>query len=274
MAGWLTWFGWRKSHAAASIVRADGGGFAVSGDVRDSMIRVGLDEEAIARHIADAQRPIVEQLVTLADQVAHERGVEPAPLLAMLERIYATFQSRHIALYGRKQELEEVVRMLSRKSPYKGLAIQAMGGMGKTALARESCIAREIWKSYDIVLGVQASKRQIRVDTRQIRSKVIRFDQLGTILRLRELLVTIAKQLDVQDPETRTDTDLEKQIVQHLSEKSALIIIDNLETMESMVDVLAFLDRICVPPTRRALITTRQFPEDHPAHFGVVSCTI
>ena len=74
---------------------------------------------------------------------------------------------------------------------------------------------------------------------------MIRFDQLGTILRLRELLVTIAKQLDVQDPETRTDTDLEKQIVQHLSEKSALIIIDNLETMESMVDVLAFLDRIC-----------------------------
>ena len=57
MAGWLTWFGRRKLSAAASIVRADGGGFAVSGDVRDSMIHVGLDEEAIARHIADAQRP-------------------------------------------------------------------------------------------------------------------------------------------------------------------------------------------------------------------------
>ena len=66
---------------------------------------------------------------------------------ATLERIHAALPSRHDILYGRDKELDRLVRFLSRESPVTGVAIEAIGGMGKTALARECCITREIWKA-------------------------------------------------------------------------------------------------------------------------------
>ena len=128
----------------------------------------------------------------------------------MLERIYATL-NLSTSLYTDESKSWKKLYGCCRVSHHtRGWRLKPWAGWVRRRWHAKVASRARFWKSYDIVLGVQASKRQIRVDTRQIRSKVIRFDQLGTILRLRELLVTIAKQLDVQDPETRTDTDTGK----------------------------------------------------------------
>ncbi|HWX85796.1 MAG TPA: NB-ARC domain-containing protein [Xanthobacteraceae bacterium] len=266
--GWLRWLRRGKSSALDAVVRADHGGVAIGGGVRNSQIKIGLDEEEASRRFAEAQRPFMEKLAALDGQ--REKRVGAPPGLANLERVYAILPSHHNVLYGRGQELETLAQMLSRESPHKGVAIQAIGGMGKTALARECCVKREIWKLYDVVLGAQALKRQISVDTRGSQNNVIRFDQMGTVLGSRDLLVTIGGQLGVRAPDTRTDSDLEGEILRQLDGKSALVIVDNLETVDSISDVLGLLERICVPPTRRALMTTRRFPEDH-SQIAVIS---
>jgi hypothetical protein len=56
-------------------------------DIRDSTIKVGLDEQETGRRIAEANRPIAEQLATLADQVARDKGVPAAPLHAVLAKL-------------------------------------------------------------------------------------------------------------------------------------------------------------------------------------------
>ena len=97
---------------------------------------------------------------------------------------------------------------------------------------------------------------------------MVRLDEQGTVLRLREFLVAVARQLDLQTPELRTETELEREIVSSLDGRSALIILDNLETMDDTVDVLALLERVCSPPLQKVLITTRQFPADPPRGFS------
>ena len=189
--------------------------------------------------------------------------------IAVVERIYKILPSGHYDLYGRGKELDSLGRFLSGESPEKGVAIQAIGGMGKTALAREYCFAREIWDTYDLVLGAQALKSQISLDG-AFSSGAVRFHQLGTVLEPREFLVALAEQLGLQRPDTRTEMELETQIAQCLEGRSALIILDNLETMKNTVKVLELLDRICLPPTRKALITTRRFPADRPAGFRLL----
>ena len=101
---------------------------------------------------------IVKDTFTTPDNLASKVGTSVGRYLssktlidptssATLERIHAALPSRHDILYGRDKELDRLVRFLSRESPVTGVAIEAIGGMGKTALARECCITREIWKA-------------------------------------------------------------------------------------------------------------------------------
>ena len=183
-------------------------------------------------------------------------------------RINVALPSRHETLHGRDEELDLLSRSLSHASLATGVAIEAIGGMGKTALARECCVSRELWKSFDIVLGAQALKRQMHVDPRSAINDALRVDHQGTVLRLREFLVTIARQLDLQKAELRTEMELEREIMRLLAGRSALIILDNLETMADTVNVLELFGRVCSPPLQKVLITTRRFPAEPPTGFS------
>jgi hypothetical protein len=179
------------------------------------------------------------------------------------------FPSWYSSLYGRSEDVGETLRLISPDSPYTGVAIQAIGGMGKTALARECCIAGEVWNSYEFVLGAQARKRQMRIDPRAPKNRLVRFVETGTLLRPRDFLVAVGEQLQMQSPASRTDADLEREIVRRLSGRSALFLLDNLETMENVVEVVALLERIG-SPSRKSLITTRGFPAEHPEGLTVL----
>ena len=75
-------FGWVKTDAV-NVERGVGAGR----DIRDSTIHVGLDEKEVGQRIDEAQRPISQQLTTLTSQIAREKGVEVAPLRAILVKL-------------------------------------------------------------------------------------------------------------------------------------------------------------------------------------------
>jgi DNA-binding transcriptional MerR regulator len=75
-------FGWVRTDAV-NVERGVGAGR----DIRDSTIHVGLDEKEVGQRIDEAQRPISRQLATLASQIAREKGVEIAPLRAILVKL-------------------------------------------------------------------------------------------------------------------------------------------------------------------------------------------
>jgi tetratricopeptide (TPR) repeat protein len=72
---------------AKGAVQVVGGGIAAGRDIRDSTIRIGVDEKVIERRIAEAQRPLIDQVTALADQVAREKGVPVAPLRTILVKL-------------------------------------------------------------------------------------------------------------------------------------------------------------------------------------------
>jgi nucleoside phosphorylase len=188
---------------------------------------------------------------------------------AALTRIYAAFPSQHTHLYGRADELGDLGQLLSSKSPIRGLAIEAIGGMGKTALARELCVSQAIWNSFEFVLGAQALKRQIRINYRDPNGKLI-VDEGEGVRRLKEFLVVVADQLEIDRTkfnDSQLEIDLEKAISEKLNSRSALFMLDNLETMVETEYVISVLQRMCSPPLQKALITTRSFPGAFPIGF-------
>jgi hypothetical protein len=224
----------------------------------------------VARIAAAFEEPAFQQALkrALGEEPTLVHEPQPAavfrfPNVDSQERIYATFRSAHQTLHGRSRELDHLTQLLFPGTPIKVVAVQAIGGMGKTALARECCIVRDIWKSYDIVLGAQAQKRQLLIEPLGPARRAIREDKVGTVLGTWQFMVEVATQLGLHYPESRAASDLERDILQKLANRRVLFILDNLETMENIVEMLALLNRICSPPTRKALITARLVPQDH-----------
>jgi hypothetical protein len=86
VVGWLRkWFGLTKVNSPATV-SADRG-VAAGRDIRDSIIHFGLDEEAIERRLSGVQQQLTDQLAELTAQIARNRGIEAAPLRAVLVKL-------------------------------------------------------------------------------------------------------------------------------------------------------------------------------------------
>jgi tetratricopeptide (TPR) repeat protein len=77
--------GSEQSDASATSVHADYG-VAAGGDILNNTIQIirGLNEQEVGQRIAEANRPLGEQLAALAEQVARDKGVPLATLRAVL----------------------------------------------------------------------------------------------------------------------------------------------------------------------------------------------
>jgi hypothetical protein len=73
----------RSSEAALPAIRADRGSVAAAGDIRDSTIRIGLDEQEMSRLFE-------EKFAVVADQVAREKGVPALALRVVLTKLGET----------------------------------------------------------------------------------------------------------------------------------------------------------------------------------------
>jgi tetratricopeptide (TPR) repeat protein len=77
-----------KPAGSANVVNQSGSGIASGGNtVVNAPVNIGLDEKQVEQRVAEAQKPLAGQLEELAKQVARDKGVEVAPLRAILVKM-------------------------------------------------------------------------------------------------------------------------------------------------------------------------------------------
>jgi len=173
----------------------------------------------------------------------------------VLARIQSTFPSVNSELFGRKSDLDQITTLLQSKG-HSILCLKAIGGMGKTALAKEWC--RTHYDEYEEIGGARLTDSEFLVSTDGPQ------DQLATIkpgikcLAKREFLAKVGEQLGFVS--SQDDEFHEKEIVKRLAGKRTLFLVDNLETDPDASALLASLLKLCQAPTRTALVTTRVLP--------------
>jgi tetratricopeptide (TPR) repeat protein len=78
----------RPAASTTTTITQSGPGIASGRDtVVNAPVNFGVDEKQVGQRIVDAQKPLADQLEKLAAQVAREKGVEIAPLRAILVRL-------------------------------------------------------------------------------------------------------------------------------------------------------------------------------------------
>ena len=102
--------GWLSKVSAARLALAAGR------DIRNNTIKLGLDEQDVGKRIEQAQQPFVDKLAALTAEVARSKGIDPAPLRAILAKLgehdvpEAEIPDRLIALADKLNELREGLR--------------------------------------------------------------------------------------------------------------------------------------------------------------------
>lgn len=178
--------------------------------------------------------------------------------------IYHALPSQHERLFGRACEKNELSQLLKPASHTAGVVVAAVGGMGKTAAAKE--VAQTVIGDYKWVVGSTARTRRVVIDPRRSGHRAVAI--AGTtgkpVVNIREFFVSIAKQLHVNRADARTEDDLIAEIRARMRGSSALVIFDNLETLPDTQTALTQLASFCEPPRQKILITTRYVPSDLP----------
>jgi hypothetical protein len=83
----FTFFAKKKEKGpSAPSVKADHGSVAAGRDITGP-VTIGLDEKEVGQELRKAQQPLREELERLAAQVARDKGVEVAPLRAVLVKL-------------------------------------------------------------------------------------------------------------------------------------------------------------------------------------------
>jgi len=188
--------------------------------------------------------------------------------LDRLKRLANAFPASYTALYGRGPLVTEYSSLLT-KADTRGLAITAMGGMGKTALAHEVCLTESVWDAFDLVLGTHATRRSLRAPIRTVYGTPIKEEHEG-VSTLADFMSVVAEQLGIVrssfNPATK-DADTEDEICSKIGAQRALFVLDNLETMEETSYVVAALHRMCRTPNQKVLLTARWYRGDFPPPF-------
>jgi TIR domain len=171
-----------------------------------------------------------------------------------------TFACQFREFRGRGGDLRRLEQALLKDHKCAGVVIGAFGGMGKTALAHQFCTVNRVGSLFDLVLGASAKKRYLDVGAFGLHEGGERqADQ--AVETIHEYLLQIATQLRLKDPGALSDRKLEEEIRVALGGKRALLLLDNLETIDQTHTALQLLGRVCSPPAHKFLITARKLPE-------------
>src|SRR3981189_2731717 len=77
-----------KNTVTTPQVAQSGTGIASGGNtVINAPVSIGVDERRVGQQVVDAQKPLADTLEKLAAQVARDKGVEIAPLRAILIKL-------------------------------------------------------------------------------------------------------------------------------------------------------------------------------------------
>ncbi|WAL61366.1 AAA family ATPase [Thermocoleostomius sinensis] len=177
---------------------------------------------------------------------------------------------------GREQEIAQLLELLSPQHRARLISVDGIGGVGKTSLVVEVayrclCAAHSAddWfqkaPTFDVIVFTSAKQHFLTS-----------FSLLQRISRpqrtLKDIIQQIARVLGDINTTGKSIEDQIELVKDALARFQTLLIIDNLETIENPQDVLSFL--YCdLPPTVKAIITTRKQGIFLPLHLSVLTKT-
>ncbi len=239
---------------------------------------------------AEAEALVQPDAIALAQQIASEAS-EPGtrnqkPITALNTSLSQCFEGsclNPVKLYhnlpprdctwlvGRKAEAQQLLEWLSFDQPIPRIAIQGIGGVGKTTLLLEVA-HRCLQANQDTQQGDRASATQVIRSPQDLPTFeaiaftsaktqhftaggiVPRFRQEGT---LRQILRTIARTIHCPDTPSASFAEAGDQVLRCLEHQRMLLIVDNLDELEERQDVLSFLYEL--PATVKVVITSREY---------------
>lgn len=150
-------------------------------------------------------------------------------------------------LVGRDEVLEEITTALLDPSGRWIIAIDGIGGIGKTALAREIAERCLLENMFDVVVWDQVPKEPEGLSTKP---------GIG-LITFETVLDSIASQLGAVDVPRLKGTEKETRVKQLLQHQRSLIILDNLNvSKESQIEIVNRSSVLLNPS--KALITSRR----------------
>lgn len=166
-----------------------------------------------------------------------------------LERLSPLPPQRYARFVGRQNYLNSVLTALEDSSSRPILAIDGIGGVGKTALTRE-IVNRSIDADlfYSLVWESAKPEEFTGESIRQVNTATIDFDSL---------LTQIASKLGFFEVRSMKTIEQKRRLVQNiLSEERYLIVVDNLETFQGYHDLVNNLEGLFT--RSKVILTTRR----------------
>ncbi|ARV62797.1 NB-ARC domain-containing protein [Nostocales cyanobacterium HT-58-2] len=185
-----------------------------------------------------------QEVTSLEVRLSQLQGERPATLPDNLPRYTDVF-------VGRKQEIARCLEALSPDDRGWGVAIDGIGGMGKTALALEVAHRARDQALFDAYLF--ASAKTTWLSPEGVRQETLSLSSLDSFCR------EFAKGLGLADIVKMTDTTARRRaLLDALRGRRALLIWDNLETLntEEREMIAEFLRKL--PTPNKAIITSRR----------------
>lgn len=151
-------------------------------------------------------------------------------------------------LPGRERQLDRLLSALSDPQGPVAIVIDGLGGMGKTAMAVEGVRRALNLQLFAQVVGESAKLEQL------VGGEIVQVSE--ATLDSNTLLDTIARQLDHWEIPTLSSEEKQVRLTHLLRKQRYLILVDNLESIDSAREVVARLRGFLNPS--RALLTSRQ----------------
>jgi hypothetical protein len=157
------------------------------------------------------------------------------------------------ALVGRDEIVDNMLEALRDPAGKRMLAVDGMGGIGKTALAREvvdRCLAEKL---FEVTVWIQAPKEEFIDLHRTKKAGTLTFDIV---------LDTIARQLGALDVFRLKGMEKEARLKSLLEIQPMLMVLDNLETARDPQDEIARRLLPLLGPSKAILTSRRRFQGD------------
>lgn len=151
-------------------------------------------------------------------------------------------------LIGRELLVEDLLAALSDPAGKRMVAIDGLGGIGKTALAREVVDCALAEQQFEQAVWVQAPREEFIDQTRSKRTGTLTYDTV---------LDSIARQLGAVEVFKLRGNEKEVRLRTWLQRQPALIVLDNMETAKEPQQEIADRLRPLLGPSK-ALLTSRQ----------------
>ena len=161
-------------------------------------------------------------------------------------------------LFGNEADVEHLLKLLSPQRGAHIIPVDGIGGVGKTTLALEAarrCLHASTGEkpdpfipTFDAIIFVSAKQQFLEPSG----LRVIQQSQLV----LRDIFREIARTLKQHKINRAAPEEQREIVVDVLSKRSTLLIVDNLETVQDKDEILNFLDELS--PSVKVVITTRE----------------